>query len=127
VSGTFLMVKRNVLDQINWWDEDYWWNGDDIEFCYRIKMAGFKIWYEPSVTMMHFKGSSSGLQSTSKAIVAKETKIKSAKSAARAMRIFTDKHWKELGSWPIMIIVRLGIFILEKYRMRKIEKGIKYA
>jgi GT2 family glycosyltransferase len=127
ISGTFLMIKRKVLDKVNWWDEDYWWNGEDIELCYRIKKAGFKIWYEPSEIMMHYKGSSSGLWSTSKVVVAKETKIKSARSAARAMRIFTNKHWKELGPAPIMIIVRLGISILEKYRLWKIEKGMNYA
>ena len=127
ISGTFLMIKRKVLDKVNWWDEDYWWNGEDIELCYRIKKAGYKIWYEPTERMIHYKGSSSGLWSTSKVVVAKETKIKSAKSAARAMRIFTNKHWKELGPWPIMIIVKLGISILEKYRLCKIEKGINYA
>ncbi len=127
ISGTFLMVKRKVLDKINWWDTDYWWNGEDIEFCYRIKKAGYKIWYEPSETIMHYKGSSSGLWSTSKEDVTKETKIKSAKSAASAMRIFINKHWKELGPWPVMIIVKLGISMLEKYRLWKIEKGINYA
>ena len=127
ISGTFLMIKRKVLDKVNWWDEDYWWNGEDIELCYRIKKAGYKIWYEPTERMIHYKGSSSGLWSTSKVVVAKETKIKSAKSAARAMRIFTNKHWKELGPWPIMIIVKLGISILEKYRLCKIEMGINYA
>ena len=127
ISGTFLMIKRKVLDEINWWDSDYWWNGEDIELCYRIKKAGYKIWYEPSEIMMHYKGSSSGLWSTSKVIVAKETKIKSAKSAARAMRIFTNKHWKELGPWPVMIIVKMGISILEKYRLWKIQSGINYA
>lgn len=127
ISGTFLMIKRKVLDKINWWDEDYWWNGEDIEFCYRVKKTGYKIWYEPSVHMMHYKGSSSGLWSTSKVVVPKETKIKAAKSAARAMRIFTNKHWKELGPWYIMIFVKFGITLLEKYRLWKIEKGIAYA
>jgi GT2 family glycosyltransferase len=127
ISGTFLMIKRKVLDKINWWDEDYWWNGEDIEMCYRIKKEGYRIWYEPSEIIMHYKGSSSGLWSTSKVSVVKETKMRSAKSAARAMRIFTSKHWKELGPWPVMIFVKLGIYILEKYRLWKIEKGIKYA
>lgn len=127
ISGTFLMIKRKVLDKINWWDQDYWWNGEDIEFCFNIKKMGYKIWYEPSEYMMHYKGSSSGLWKTSKMAVSKETKIKSAKSAARAMRIFIDKHWEELGPWPLMVVVKLGIFLLEKYRLAKIERGIDYA
>lgn len=127
ISGTFLMIKREVLDKINWWDEDYFWNGEDIELCYRIKKTGYKIWYESSVLMTHYKGSSSGLWSTSKSNVSSETKIKSAKSAARAMRIFISKHWRELGPWPVMILVKTGIYILEKYRLFKIKMGIRYV
>lgn len=126
ISGTFLMIKRVALEKIGWWDEDYWWNGEDIEFCFRLKNAGYKIWYEPSVTMMHYKGSSSGLWNTAQVKVSKETKERSAKSASRAMRIFIEKHWKELGPWPIMLVVRLGIYILEKYRMMMIGLGKSY-
>ena len=78
------MIKKEVLNKVNWWDEDYWWNGEDIEICYKIKKAGYKIWYEPSETIIHYKGSSSGLWSTSKSDVVKETKIKSAKSLCKS-------------------------------------------
>jgi len=127
ISGTFLMVKRNVLEKIGWWDKDYWWNGEDIEFCYQIKKNGYKIWYEPSVSILHFKGSSSGLWTTGKGMVSTETKINAAKSAAKAMRIFTNKHQEELGPWYVMFIVKFGISMLEKYRLWKIKKGIAYA
>jgi GT2 family glycosyltransferase len=127
ISGTFLMIRKNILDKVNWWDEDYFWNGEDIELCYDIKEEGYKIWYESTVTVIHYKGSSSGLWSTSKVMVNKETKIRSARAAAGAMRIFINKHWKELGPGPVMVIVRLGIFLLEKYRLWKIERGMKYA
>jgi hypothetical protein len=58
--------------------------------------------------------------------VSKETKVSSARSASRAMRIFVDKHWKELGPYPVMIFVKLGINLLEKYRLKKIEMGKNY-
>lgn len=127
ITGTFLMIKRDVLEKINWWDEDYFWNGEDIELCYRIKKAGYKIWYESTESIIHYKGSSSGLWSTGKGVVTKETKINSAKSSAKAMRIFTNKHSQELGPVYIMAIVKLGIYLLEKYRLWKIERGINYA
>jgi len=127
ISGTFLMIRKNVLDKIGWWDEDYFWNGEDIELCYRIKNAGYKIWYESTESIIHHKGSSSGLWSTSKVVVSKETKIKSAKSAAAAMRIFVSKHSKELGPQPVMNVVKIGIYFLEKFRIWKIERGINYA
>lgn len=109
ITGAFLLIKRKLLDQINWWDQDYWWNGEDIELCYQIKKAGYKIRYEPSQTIIHYKGSS-----------AKQNKVQTTKSGVRVMRIFTDKHWRELGPWPVMLMVRMGIYLLEKYRLWKL-------
>lgn len=123
ISGTFLMIRKSLLDQINWWDPDYWWNGEDIEMCYRIKKSGFKIWYEASETIVHHKGSSSGLWASTKTKVSKETKIRSAKSGTAVMRIFMGKHGKEMGPWPVMFLVNMGIFVLEKYRLWRIENA----
>ena len=127
ISGTFLMIKRKVLDKIDWWDEDYWWNGDDIELCYQIGKAGYKIWYEASISTLHYKGASSGLWRMHKMNVPKETKLASARSAAKVMNIFIEKHSDELGPWPLVFLVRIGIRLLEKYRLFKIERGLKYV
>jgi hypothetical protein len=126
ISGSFFMVRRSVLEKVGWWDEDYWWNGEDIELCYRLKSAGYKIWYESSVSMIHYKGSSSGLWRTSKTEVSKKIKEKSAISSTRAMSIFVRKHWRELGPWPVMYLVRFGIFLLEVYRLSVIRMGRLY-
>ncbi len=29
ISGTYLLIRKNVLEKIGWWDEDYFWNGED--------------------------------------------------------------------------------------------------
>lgn len=127
ISGTFLLIRRSVLDEINWWDEDYFWNGEDIEMCYQIKKHGWKIWYDADAEILHFKGSSSGLWKTAAAAVPKETSLKAARSAAGVMNIFVRKHWKELGPAPLIALVWLGIILLEKYRIAKLKLGLKYA
>jgi hypothetical protein len=126
-SGTFLMIRKNILDDLNWWDEDYYWNGEDIEMFYRLRRAGWKVWYEASEHIVHYKGSSSGLWTTKAVDVPVSTQIRSAKSAAMAMRIFVTKHKKELGSAFTMAVVSLGIYLLEKYRLWKISAGKDYA
>ena len=127
ISGTYLMIRRPVLDKINWWDEDYFWNGEDIEMCYQIKKLGMKIWYDASSEIVHFKGSSSGLWKTAAVKVPKKTSLKAARSAAGVMNIFVRKHWKELGPAPLIALVWLGILLLEKYRLTKLRLGLKYA
>lgn len=127
ISGTFLLARKKVLDKVNWWDEDYFWNGEDIELCYQIKKYNWKIWYEASAKIIHFKGSSSGLWESAGVEVPRETSIRSAKSAAKVMNIFVKKHWKELGPAPLIAVVWLGIWLLEKFRLTKLRLGLKYA
>ncbi len=126
-SGSFLIVKKEAGENIGWWDKDYFWNGEDIEFCFSLKEKGWKIMYLADEKIIHFKGSSSGLQETAKVVVPKERRIKSAKFAAQAMRIFFMKHYYKKYPPIIRDFILLGINLLEKYRMFKIHTGLKYG
>jgi GT2 family glycosyltransferase len=66
LNGAFFLLRTKVGQQLNWWDEDYFWYGEDLDFCYRIKQQGWQIYYVPQVKIIHFKGASSGLYQTSK-------------------------------------------------------------
>lgn len=125
-SGTFLMVRKIAGDQINWWDEDYFWNGEDIEFCFSLKEKGWKIYFYPEAQILHFKGSSSGLWSTSKIKVERQVKLKTASHAASAMRIFYKKHYYKKYPPLFRDLILLGIKSLEHFRKFKIMTGIKY-
>ena len=56
VSGACLMVRRVVLDQIHGFDEEYYLYGEDMDFCWRTKSAGWKVVYYPAATITHFGG-----------------------------------------------------------------------
>ena len=43
MSGACLMVRRAVLDQIQGFDEEYYLYGEDMDFCWRTKLAGWKV------------------------------------------------------------------------------------
>ncbi len=125
-NGTFLMVRKIAGEQIGFWDKDYFWNGEDIEFFYCLKEKGWKIYFYPEAKIIHYKGSSSGLWSTAKTKVELSTKLNAARNAASAMRIFYMKHYYP-GYLPIFReIILWGINLLEQYRKFKIRMGIKY-
>ena len=46
-SGTFLLIRKKLLDKIGWFDEDYFSYGEDIEMCYRVKELGYKVYFVP--------------------------------------------------------------------------------
>lgn len=59
VSGSFLMFRREVLDDIQGMDEDFFLYGEDLDFCYRAFLKGWKIFYYPHARVVHYKGKSS--------------------------------------------------------------------
>ncbi len=125
--GAFLMVPKTVCDKINWWDTDYFWNGEDIQFFYDVKKLGYKVFFFTGGKIIHYKGSSSGLQKTAKTNIPQEKRIRTAIHAAQAMRIFVKKNYypKMLPVWRDFVM--WGITCMEKYRIAKIKTGLKYS
>jgi GT2 family glycosyltransferase len=60
VNGAFMLMRRSALDEVGLFDEGYWMYMEDLDLCYRLRTAGWKTWYEPSVTVTHAKGGSTG-------------------------------------------------------------------
>lgn len=93
--GAFMLLKRSVYNQVKGFDEDYFMYGDDMDLSFRIQKAGFKNYYHPKTTIIHYKG-----ESTMKDKVY-------AKRFNEAMQLFFRKHFK-----PNLIynsIIDLGI------------------
>ena len=108
LTGAFLMVRKIAGDAISWWDSDYFWNGEDIEFCYNLKEKGWKIYFYPEVKIIHWKGSS-----------AKKHRSKTISHGASAMRIFYKKHFYHNYPPILRDIILAGIKLLEHYRKAK--------
>jgi GT2 family glycosyltransferase len=57
--GAFMLVRREVMDQVGLLDERYFMYGEDLDWSYRIKQAGWRIMYVPLTTVLHRKRASS--------------------------------------------------------------------
>jgi GT2 family glycosyltransferase len=57
--GAFMMVRRDVVDRVGLLDEAYFMYGEDLDWAYRIKAAGWRIMYTPVTTVQHRKRASS--------------------------------------------------------------------
>jgi GT2 family glycosyltransferase len=55
ISGAFFMVRKVVIESVGLLDEDYFMYAEDIDWAYRIKKAGWEIWFNPNVTVLHKK------------------------------------------------------------------------
>lgn len=102
-SGALMIVRREAGEEVGWWDEDFFWYGDDLDFCYRLKEKNWKIYFVPEVKILHYKGVSGGIKEISQHLTTatKETQIRVTNARFDAMKIFYRKHY--MNKYPLII------------------------
>ena len=122
-AGAFIIVRRLAGEQIEWWDEDYFFYGEDLEFCFRLKEIGWKIYFVPSVSALHYKGVSGGIKENSKKITTAsvETKKRSTDWRFNAMKIFYRKHYQNKYPFILNRLIILGINLKHWISLRSIK------
>ena len=119
ISGSFMMIRRNAYEQVGILDEDFFLYGEDIDWCYRIKQKGWKIYYYPETEIIHFKGKSSG-----------KGPVNAEKEFYRSMILFVEKHYN--NKIYILWMLKFSIKLIEtlsfvKNTVKKyIIKGIRF-
>jgi GT2 family glycosyltransferase len=119
IQGAYFLSRKRVLDKVGWFDEDYFLDGEDIDLCWRIKKAGWKIIYYPKVSILHLKGATKGKRESLSSIkkVSFREKVKYRMAGVNSMEIFVRKRlWTEY-SLPVMLFVLLGIKMLKVMRI----------
>lgn len=103
VSGCFFIVRREVISEIGFFDEKFFMYNEDVDLCYRIKKAGWKVLYFPSAEIVHKIGAS-GLNR------------KAIRERHKGMWLFYSKHYTNncLLDIPIMIgiLIRMAYYLL---------------
>lgn len=120
VGGMFTLLSRQVGQEVNWWDEDYPFYGEDLDLSYRVRALGLKNLYYPAVTVLHHKGATTGMSKSSKTVTsANHLTTRRVKSwSIEAMQTFYQKHYRQ--KYPVLVtsLVMLGIRLLRFRRLR---------
>ena len=101
LTGAFMFMRAEALNEVGLLDETFFMYGEDIDLCYRIKKAGWKIIYYGESKITHLKGASS-----------KKQKNKLIYEFYRAMYIYYKKHHASESSFLVNIVVYIGIAVL---------------
>lgn len=57
--GAFTIIRREVLEQVGYFDPAFFLYYEEVDLCRRVKAAGYTIWYWPDVVVVHLGGESS--------------------------------------------------------------------
>lgn len=66
VSGASMMIRREVIADIGWMDEDFFLYFEEVDFCRRAQQAGWKCWFVPASRVVHLEGAATGIRASSK-------------------------------------------------------------
>ena len=64
VSGACLLVRRTAFEAVNGFDESFFMYAEEVDLCYRMRSAGWQVWYQPAARVVHLGGASSVGQPT---------------------------------------------------------------
>jgi GT2 family glycosyltransferase len=98
VMGAFMFIRREALEAVRGFDEEFFMYGEDLDLCFRIQAAGWVIMYLHTTSIIHYKGEST-----------RRSAINEVKHFYEAMEIFARKHYG--SSWLFLAFLRLGITV----------------
>ncbi len=99
ISGAFFMTRKKILNKIGLLDEKFFMYGEDIDLSYRVQKEGYKNFYFPKTSIIHYKGEST-----------KKTSVNYILLFYNAMIIFVKKHYSKDRARPLVLMINLAIF-----------------
>jgi len=102
LSGSAMMVRREVFQKIGFLDEAFFLYGEDMDLCKRMQDSGVGVWFVPTPSVIHFGGGSSEGRSW-----------RSTLEFHRAARTYFRKHFVGDRRIPTLfqIVVIVGIWV----------------
>ncbi|MBN1769078.1 MAG: glycosyltransferase [Prolixibacteraceae bacterium] len=99
LAGAFMFIRRKAIDISGLLDEDFFMYGEDIDLSYRITQSGYKNYYFPETTIIHYKGEST-----------KKGSLNYVRMFYNAMIIFARKHFSKQYAGLFSLFIHLAIY-----------------
>lgn len=97
VVGAYMQVRKAAIERVGLLDEAFFMYGEDLDWAFRVKQGGYKVWYHPAVIVRHVKRAASS---------------KSPKAQFefwRAMLIFYRKHFRRGTIYPVHLMILMAL------------------
>jgi len=95
LTGAFLLFRREVLNDVGYFDKDYFMYVEEIDYAYRAKEKGWQVWFLPKWSITHYGGASG----TSEFATISEYK---------SLKVFYKKHYPKWQMPLLRLFLKLG-------------------
>ncbi|MBN2682898.1 MAG: glycosyltransferase [Bacteroidales bacterium] len=99
LAGCFMLLRKKTLDEVGLLDEAFFMYGEDIDLSYRITKGGYKNYYFPETTIIHYKGEST-----------KKGSINYVRVFYNAMIIFAKKHFTKKNANLFSFLINMAVY-----------------
>lgn len=100
LSGAFMFMRKQTLDEIGGLDETFFMYGEDIDLSYRVTNAGYQNYYLADTKIIHYKGEST-----------KKGSLNYVRVFYQAMIIFAKKHFGGNKQRFFIFFIRLAVYL----------------
>lgn len=101
LSGAFLMTRRSLWKKLGGLDERYFMYIEDVDYCKRVRVLGYKVAFTPAIEIIHHEGGG-------KAWIGEKALKDSMKSYVIYLKKFHNKHS------PFFVRTGLGIIMIAR-------------
>ncbi len=101
VAGAFMMMKKEILERVGSFDERFHLWFEDVDLCYRVKQAGYKVVYYSQAKVIHYGG-----QSFNQLLSRDKQKIYN-----HSLLLYFKKYHPFSYYWPIVLAQPLSLFL----------------
>lgn len=98
ITGAFFMIRKEVVDQVGLLDEDYFMYMEDVDYCYRARKKGWKVFYTTKAKITHIGGASGGSENT---II----------SELKNLKLFYKKHYLSWQGAVLSVFIKMGALL----------------
>lgn len=100
VVGACMLLRLAAIEQVGLLDESFFMYGEDLDWAFRIKERGWRVYYDPRARVRHLKGAS-----------ARRQPYRMIYEFYRAMWIFHRKHYAAESPFLLNCVVSAGIIV----------------
>lgn len=100
ISGAFMVVRKAALADVGLLDEEYFMHCEDLDWCKRFALAGWKVGFVANAVVIHAKGVSS-----------RSRPVRVLWTLHRGMNRFFDKFYTSEYSLPVRLSIKVGIYV----------------
>ncbi len=104
--GACLLIRKQVLDEVGWFDESFFMLFEEVDLCYRTKQAGWQIWFYSGAQIIHHYGQS-----------IKQVKAKMILHSHKGMYRYWTKHNRGVVGYIARPFLAAGLFFLALVRI----------